>query len=152
MGAESLDEEDVPALTTGQAADLLGVQPAFLRSLDAGRMLRPHRSTGGHRRWSRRQLALAARLRVLFDEGLTLTAAWMVVTLQDEVAAITQERDRVQAELERTRRDLGRARREFGTTRSELTAREGSTVRAHRAPGARSAHASPSTPTDSTTP
>ena len=135
MGAESLDEEDVPALTTGQAAEFLGVQPAFLRSLDAGRMLRPHRSTGGHRRWSRRQLALAARLRVLFDEGLTLTAAAMVVSLQDEVALVTRQRDQAHDELDRARRDLSRARRELAATRGQRTALHGSSVRVHHAHG-----------------
>ena len=57
----------------GQAAELLEVQPAFLRSLDAAGVLTPHRSGGGHRRYSRRQLAVAARMRALFDEGLIWT-------------------------------------------------------------------------------
>ena len=135
MGAESLDEEDAPALTTGRAAEFLGVQPAFLRSLDAGRMVRPERSAGGHRRWTRRQLALAARIRELFDEGLTLTAAAMVVSLQDEVALVTRERDQAHDELDRARRELARVRRELAATRGGPTARSGSTARAHRTRG-----------------
>lgn len=150
MGAESLDEEDVPALTTGRAAAFLGVRPAFLRSLDAGQILRPERSAGGHRRWSRRQLALAARLRELFDEGLTLSAAWMVVSLQDEVATVARERDLARSRLDRARRDLARTRRELAEARGEPTARGGSPVRAHSASGTRSAHTRPSTPTDIT--
>ena len=35
MGLGQLDDEDYPAITMGQAAELLDVQPAFLRSLDA---------------------------------------------------------------------------------------------------------------------
>src|SRR3954464_14783081 len=58
-----LDDPDYPALSMSQAAELLGVQAAFLRSLDAAGVLSPHRSTGGHRRYSRAQLGLAARLR-----------------------------------------------------------------------------------------
>jgi MerR family transcriptional regulator/heat shock protein HspR len=135
VGAESLDEEDVPALTTGQAAEFLGVQPAFLRSLDAGRMVRPERSAGGHRRWSRRQLALAARIRQLFDEGLTLTAASMVVSLQDEVALVTRERDRAHDELDRARRELSRVRRELAAARGETTAHHGSPALVHRPRG-----------------
>lgn len=135
MGAESLDEEDVPALTTGRAAEFLGVQPAFLRSLDAGRMVSPERSAGGHRRWTRRQLALASRIRELFDEGLTLTAAAMVVSLQDEVALITRQRDQAHDDLDRARRELVRVRRELATTRAEPTARSGSPARAHRTSG-----------------
>jgi MerR family transcriptional regulator, heat shock protein HspR len=82
-----LDDEDYPAVTMGQAAELLGVQPAFLRSLDAAGVITPQRSGGGHRRYSRRQLALAVRVRALFDEGLNLDAAVRIVTLQDELAA-----------------------------------------------------------------
>ncbi|HEY2220884.1 MerR family transcriptional regulator [Actinomycetospora sp.] len=156
MGAEGLDDEDIPALTTGQAADVIGVQPAFLRSLDAGRMLRPLRSAGGHRRWTRRQLALATRVRALFDEGLTLTAAWKVVSLEDRVDEVARERDLARAELERTRRELDGARREAAEavkTRPESIARTGSPDRAHRASGLHRATGSlPATAWSSTTP
>jgi len=84
-GVSRLDDEDYPAVTMGQAAELLEVQPAFLRSLDAAGVLHPTRSGGGHRRYSRRQLTMAARMRALFDEGLTLDAAARIVTLQDEL-------------------------------------------------------------------
>lgn len=85
VGVSRLDDEDYPAVTMGQAAELLGVQPAFLRSLDAAGVLRPQRSGGGHRRYSRRQLVLATRMRELFDEGLTLDAAARIVELQDQL-------------------------------------------------------------------
>jgi DNA-binding transcriptional MerR regulator len=99
LGLGQLDDEDYPAVTMGQAAELLGVQPAFLRSLDAAGMLTPGRSSGGHRRYSRRQLALADRMRTLFDEGLTLDAAARIVGLQDELstarARIDELEDRI---------------------------------------------------------
>lgn len=85
VGVGRLDDEDYPAVTMGQAAELLEVQPAFLRSLDAAGVVQPERSGGGHRRYSRRQLVVAARMRVLFDEGLTLEAATRIVELQDEL-------------------------------------------------------------------
>jgi DNA-binding transcriptional MerR regulator len=97
MGVGRLDDEDYPAVAMGQAAELLEVQPAFLRSLDTAGVLKPQRSDGGHRRYSRRQLVLAARMRALFDEGLTLDAAARIVELQDDleqqVARMTEERD-----------------------------------------------------------
>ena len=96
MGLNRLDDEDYPMMTMGQAAELLDVQPAFLRSLDAAGVLSPERSGGGHRRYSRRQLTLAVRMRELFDEGLTLEAAARIVRLQDE---LDQARARI-AELE----------------------------------------------------
>jgi DNA-binding transcriptional MerR regulator len=85
MGLRQLDDEDYPALRMGQAAQLLEVQPAFLRSLDAAGVLKPQRSGGGHRRYSRRQLRLAVRMRELFDQGMSLDAAFRIVGLQDEL-------------------------------------------------------------------
>jgi DNA-binding transcriptional MerR regulator len=87
VGLNRLDDEDYPLMTMGQAAALLDVQPAFLRSLDTAGVLRPERSGGGHRRYSRRQLALAVRMRELFDEGMTLEAAARIVGLQDQLDA-----------------------------------------------------------------
>jgi DNA-binding transcriptional MerR regulator len=84
---DQLDDADYPAYSTGQAATLLGVQQAFLRSLDTAALVRPHRSDGGHRRYSRRQLELAARVRVLFGEGHTLAATARIISLEDELAA-----------------------------------------------------------------
>ncbi len=84
-GVNRLDDQDYPAITMGQAAQLLDVQPAFLRSLDAAGVLTPLRSGGGHRRYSRRQLELATRLRELFDQGITLEAAARIVDLQDQL-------------------------------------------------------------------
>jgi MerR family transcriptional regulator, heat shock protein HspR len=90
-GLGKLDDEDYPAFTTGQAARMLGVQEAFLRSLDAAGVVRPDRSDGGHRRYSRRQLALVVRLREQLDEGHTLAAAARIVGLQDRLAAAEDE-------------------------------------------------------------
>lgn len=86
MPAEQLDDPDYPAYTTGQAAQVLGVREAFLRGLDAASAVRPGRSAGGHRRYSRRQLDLAARIRVLFDQGHNLAATLRIVALEDELA------------------------------------------------------------------
>lgn len=82
-----LDDPDYPAYTTGQAAEVLGVRQAFLRSLDAAGALSPDRSAGGRRRYTRRQLAFAARVRELFDQGCTLAAALRILTLEDDLTA-----------------------------------------------------------------
>lgn len=87
MGLERLDDASYPAFSMGRAAELLGVQPAFLRSLDAVGLLRPQRSSGGHRRYSRDQLTLAARVRDLLDESYPLVGALRVVALEDELHA-----------------------------------------------------------------
>jgi len=84
-GLDQLDDGDYPAFTMGQAAQLLGVQAAFLRSLDVAEVVAPQRSDGGHRRYSRRQLEVARRMRELFDQGMTLDAAARIVGLQDRL-------------------------------------------------------------------
>ena len=82
-----LDDPDYPAYTTGQAAEVLGVRQAFLRSLDAAAVVRPQRTPGGRRRYSRRQLAFAARIRELIDQGCSLAAARRIADLEDDLAA-----------------------------------------------------------------
>jgi MerR family transcriptional regulator/heat shock protein HspR len=106
-GLGRLDDQDYPVATMGQAADLLAVQPAFLRSLDAAGVLEPHRSGGGHRRYSRRQLAVAERMRVLFDEGMTLDAASRIVQLQDQLAAAAARIEELERELAQRADDAG---------------------------------------------
>jgi MerR family transcriptional regulator, heat shock protein HspR len=83
----TFDDADFPAYTMGRAAEMIGVTPAFLRSLGASGLIQPERSGGGHRRYSRHQLQLATRARQLLDEGMPLSAACRIVTLEDELAA-----------------------------------------------------------------
>lgn len=83
----NLDNEDYPAYTMGRAADLLGVQPAFLRSLDAAGLLTPDRSAGGQRRYSRAELTLATQVRKLLDEHMPLIAAIRIVSLERQLEA-----------------------------------------------------------------
>jgi DNA-binding transcriptional MerR regulator len=85
-----LDDQDYPAYTMGLAAELLGVQPAFLRSLDAAGLLTPGRSAGGQRRYSRADLALAIRVRELLDQNMPLAAATRIVSLEHQLAAAHQ--------------------------------------------------------------
>ena len=105
-----LDDPDYPALTMSQAAELLGVQAAFLRSLDGSGVLSPYRSPGGHRRYSRSQLALAARLRTLLDDGHSLASAGALVELEDELALARADADHFRSAAERLRADVDRLR------------------------------------------
>jgi len=100
-----LDDEDYPTYTTGQVAAVLEVQEAFLRSLDTAGLVRPHRSGGGHRRYTRRQLTLVTRVREQLDDGHTLAAAARIIGLQDELAAAHAEIAVLRAELARREGD-----------------------------------------------
>jgi DNA-binding transcriptional MerR regulator len=70
----------------GAAAELIGVDPGFLRALGRGGLITPHRSGGGHRRYSRNDLDMAARAREVVDEGMTLAAACRIVMLEFQLA------------------------------------------------------------------
>ena len=81
-----LDDPDYPPYTTGQAAEVLGVQQAFLRSLDAAAAVRPQRTPG-------RAPPLQpppARLRRPDQEpdrpGCTPAAARRIAGLEDDLA------------------------------------------------------------------
>jgi DNA-binding transcriptional MerR regulator len=109
MGLEQLDDEHYPSLTVGQAAELLGVQPAFLRSLDAAGVITPSRSGGGHRRYSRYQLALAARIRDLFSNGHTMSSAQQVLGLEEDLRRAYEERDHAHLQRDEARIERDRA-------------------------------------------
>src|SRR5687767_9738512 len=72
---DMLDDEDYPAYTMGRAADIVGTSQDFLRRLDELNLITPQRSAGGHRRYSRYQLRLAARAREMVDQGTAVEAA-----------------------------------------------------------------------------
>jgi DNA-binding transcriptional MerR regulator len=92
---DKLNDDDYPAYTMGRAAEMLGTTPGFLRSLDEAKLITPQRSTGGHRRYSRYQLRLAARARELLDQGTPLDAACRIIILEDQL----QEAQRLNAEM-----------------------------------------------------
>ena len=92
---DRLDDDHYPAYTMGRAAELIGVTPGFLRSLDEAKLFVPQRSAGGHRRYSRYQLRLAVRARELVDAGTALEAACRIIILEDQL----QEALRLNAEM-----------------------------------------------------
>ncbi|MET9832189.1 helix-turn-helix domain-containing protein [Streptomyces sp. NPDC006385] len=83
--AGNLDDDDYPAYTMGRAAAALGTTPAFLRAIGETALITPLRSEGGHRRYSRRQLRVAARVRELVDQGTPVEAACRIVSLEDQL-------------------------------------------------------------------
>jgi DNA-binding transcriptional MerR regulator len=95
---DKIDDEDYPAYSMGSAAQILGTTPGFLRSLDEAKLLTPQRSEGGHRRYTRYQLRIAARARELVDRGTALDAACRIIILEDQLA----EAQAINAELHRS--------------------------------------------------
>jgi len=77
--------DDVPLYTVGQVASMLDVQPAFLRRLDAHEVVRPSRSDGGQRRYTRHEVERVHAITGLMGDGLTLAGAQRILELQAEV-------------------------------------------------------------------
>jgi len=82
---DMLDDDDYPAYTMGRAAEIVGASQDFLRRLDEAKLFTPFRSAGGHRRYSRYQLRLAARAREMVDHGTALEAACRIIILEDQL-------------------------------------------------------------------
>ncbi|MFD3761716.1 MerR family transcriptional regulator [Streptomyces sp. NPDC058622] len=101
-----LDDDDFPAYTMGRAAAMLGTTQSFLRAIGEARLITPLRSPGGHRRYSRYQLRVAARARELVDRGTPIEAACRIVVLEDQL----QEAQRVNARHQRAAVATARSR------------------------------------------
>ncbi|MEU4212209.1 MerR family transcriptional regulator [Streptomyces sp. NPDC026206] len=100
---DRFDDDDYPAYTMGRAAEMIGSTPGFLRAIGEARLITPLRSEGGHRRYSRYQLRIAARARELVDQGTPIDAACRIVILEDQL----EEALRLNEELRRPTADPG---------------------------------------------
>jgi MerR family transcriptional regulator, heat shock protein HspR len=99
-----LDDENMPLFTVGQVAEMLEVQQAFLRRLDEFQVVRPSRSAGGQRRYSRSEMVVVQYVVELMDDGLTLAAVRRVLELEARVRKLEAERDALRAALARRER------------------------------------------------
>ena len=95
-----IDDEHAPLYTVGQVADMLGVQPAFLRRLDVEEVVQPARSDGGQRRYSRSEIGRVQQVSELAGEGNSLASIRRILVLEAEVADLKR-----QLAAERRRRD-----------------------------------------------
>lgn len=91
MASLSIDDADAALYTIGQVAGMLGVQPAFLRRLDAHAIVVPARSPGGQRRYSRREIDRVAEVMDLIAEGVTLPGVRRVLSLRERVGVLEED-------------------------------------------------------------
>jgi DNA-binding transcriptional MerR regulator len=94
-----IDDEHAPLYTVGQVADMLGVQPAFLRRLDIEEVVQPARTDGGQRRYTRSEIGRVHQVWTLAGEGMTLASIRRILELEAEVAGLKRKLD-----VERRRR------------------------------------------------
>ena len=88
-----IDDGSAALYTVGQVADMLGVQPAYLRRLDTEGLVRPARSDGGQRRYSRDEITRIQYVNSLVEEGLTLAGIRRLLVLEAELAEVQRELD-----------------------------------------------------------
>lgn len=86
-----IDDEHAALYTVGQVADMLGVQPAFLRRLDLEQVVQPARSDGGQRRYSRSEIGRVRQVSELADEGMTLVGIRRILELEAELADVKRK-------------------------------------------------------------
>ncbi len=86
-----IDDEYAPLYSLGQVAAMLKVQQAYLRRLDEHEVVRPQRSPGGQRRYSRRDIVLVQYVTELADEGMSLSAIRRILKLESELRAARRE-------------------------------------------------------------
>lgn len=95
-----IDDENLPLFTVGQVAATLEVQHAFLRRLDEFGVVRPSRSAGGQRRYTRHEVTTVAYVLRLVEDGLTLAAVRRVLQLEEQVRELEDERAALRAALD----------------------------------------------------
>ncbi|MFK8905980.1 MerR family transcriptional regulator [Streptomyces sp. YS-3] len=103
-----LEDDDYPAYTMGRAAEILGTTQGFLRAVGEHHLITPLRSPGGHRRYTRRQLRIAARARELVDAGTPIEAACRIVILEERLEEARRIQKRLRTQGRRSRAKISR--------------------------------------------
>jgi MerR family transcriptional regulator/heat shock protein HspR len=103
------DDEHLPMFTVGQVSVMLDVQQAFLRRLDEFGVVRPTRSGGGQRRYTRHEITVVQYVAHLASEGMSLAGIRRILELEAEVHRLQRECADLQEKLSRSR-----ARRQAG--------------------------------------
>lgn len=84
----AFDDEHAPMFSVGQVAELLGVQPAFVRRLDTEEVVQPARSSGGQRRYSQVQVLRVEKVSEMAGDGLNLAGIRRILALEAELDAL----------------------------------------------------------------
>ncbi len=103
MPALPFEDEHLPLFTVGQVSGMLEVQQAFLRRLDEHGVVRPSRSAGGQRRYSRHEITVVQYVVELTDKGMTLPGIRRILELEAQVEKLERECAELRAELGRYR-------------------------------------------------
>jgi len=87
----AFDDEHAPMFSVSQVAEMLGVQPAFVRRLDTEQVVQPARSVGGQRRYSQAEIHRVEQVSSMADEGHNLTGIRRILALEAEVRDLEEQ-------------------------------------------------------------
>ena len=107
MPSLPFEDENLPLFTVGQVSSMLEIQQAFLRRLDEHDVVRPSRSSGRQRRYTRNEITVIQYVVRLADEGMTLPSIRRVLQLEHRISELEAECDALRAALLEVRRQLG---------------------------------------------
>jgi MerR family transcriptional regulator/heat shock protein HspR len=84
-GMLPVDDPDHPLYTMAQVTEALGVTAPALRRWERAGLVRPERTAGGQRRYSRREIERLQHVAQLADEGVTTSGIRRVLDLEQRV-------------------------------------------------------------------
>jgi MerR family transcriptional regulator, heat shock protein HspR len=109
MPSLPFEDENLPLFTVGQVSTMLEIQQAFLRRLDDFDVVRPSRSSGRQRRYTRNEVAVVQYVVRLADEGMTLPAIRRILELEHRIRELEAECAVLREALREVRQRLGAA-------------------------------------------
>jgi len=80
-----VDDPDHPLFTMAQVTETLGVAAAVLRRWERAGLVRPERTAGGQRRYSRREIDRLRHVAELVGEGMTTGGIRRVLDLEERI-------------------------------------------------------------------
>ncbi len=89
------DDFDAPLFMISVAADLAGMHPQTLRMYERRGLVSPGRTAKNTRRYSRRDVELLRRIQELTDLGLNLAGVKRVLAMEERVAELELELERL---------------------------------------------------------
>ena len=117
MPSLPLDDDNLPLFTVGQVSVMLEVQQAFLRRLDEFGVVRPSRSEGRQRRYTRREITIVQYVVQLADQGVSLAGIRRILELEAQVRDLERECAALRAQLGRLRDRYQQQGRSWGQER-----------------------------------
>jgi MerR family transcriptional regulator, heat shock protein HspR len=87
-GRLPVDDPDHPLYTMAQVTEALGVTAPALRRWERAGLVRPERTAGGQRRYSRRELQRLQHVAQLAGEGVTTSGIRRVLDLEQRIGEL----------------------------------------------------------------